>query len=221
MKKHEKRLLIKLLMCSIYLVIITILFVASFKLFQEKKTILPFSKITTVEEYSYIKISKMSEKFAEAENKDIGFHFVIEEESSGLWRTYVIAINEKDYNKYKEIIDYSYERIKEKPKVKKVYGYPVIVNEKIKDLAIKNIKNFVPKENKVKITEKNYEKYLTNSYLDTTKSKKDNLSILLLISLFLLFIVIVLFIITIFDKEKIIEVIDKEIKNNKKKVKVK
>lgn len=219
-KKKERKLLIKLLICSIYLVIITILFVCSYRLFQEKKEILPFREIESVEEYSYIDISKMSEKFAYYKDTNVGIHFVIEEEDTGLWHTYLIAINENDYDRYKNVIDYTYERIKEKPPKVRVYGYPVIIDNKIKELAIKNIPNFVPKENEVKITNENYEKYLTNSYLDTTKKHEDNLSVLLLISLMLLFIMIALLIITIFDNGKTVDNIDKRILKAKKKLKL-
>ena len=219
-KKQERHLILKLFVSAIYLVIITILFVASFKLFKEKKEILPFREIDNVEEYTYIDISKMSEKFAYFKETNVGIHFVIEEEDTGLWHTYLIAINENDYNRYKNIIDYTYERIKEKPEPIRVYGYPVIIDDKIKELAIKNIPNFVPKENEVKITKDNYEKYLTNSYLDTTKEKEDDLSILLIGSLLLLFIVIALFIITIFDKGNMTDNFDREIKRIKKKLKL-
>lgn len=219
-KKQERHLILKLFVSAIYLVIITILFVASFRLFKEKKEILPFREIDNVEEYTYIDVSKMSEKFAYFEENNIGIHFVIEKEDTGLWHTYLIAINENEYDKYKNIIDYTYERIKEKPDPIRVYGYPTIADDKLKDLAVKNIVNFVPKENEVKITRENYENYLTNSYLDTTKEQEDDLSILLIISLLLLFIMIALFIITIFDKGHMTDNFDREVKRIKKKLKL-
>ena len=161
-----------------------------------------------VEDYTYITIYRMSEKFAYYESANVGIHFVIEKEDTGQWHTYLIAINEDDYNDYKKIIDYSYERTKVEPKPKKVYGYPVIVNDELKKLAIKNIENFVPAENEVKISEDNYETYLTNSYLDTTRSKENHFSILLFSSLLLLLIVFVLLIATIFNKDKIVDKVD-------------
>ena len=45
----------------------------------------------------------MSEKFAYYEEENIGIHFVIETEETGEWRTYLIAINESDYDRYKDI----------------------------------------------------------------------------------------------------------------------
>ena len=210
-KTKENRLVIKLIMCSVYLVIITILFVCSYKLFEDKKLILPFGKTDSVETYSYINISKMSEKFAYYKDSNIGIHFVTEKEDTGRWHTYLIAINEKEYDKYKEIIEYTYDKTKPQPKPLKVYGFPTIVNDEIKSLAIKNIKYFTPEENEVVITKDNYEKYLTNSYLDTTKVKKDKFSSTLFISLLLLVTTIILFFLTIIDKDKIVDKIEEEL----------
>ncbi len=218
-KINEKRLVIKMLVCIVYLAIITILFVGSYQLFQEKKNVVPWDEVENVDERTYIEISKMSEKFAYYPESNVGIHFAIEKESTGLWHTYIIAIDESDYDKYKAIIDYSYERTTEVPETIRAYGYPVITNNEIKNLAIKNIPNFVPAENEVKITEENYETYLTNSYLDTTKGQKDRFNIILCASLMLLFIVIVLLIITIFDKDKLVDNIDEKIEEEIKKTK--
>ena len=136
----EKRFAIKMFMCLVYLIIITILFVCSYRIFEQKKNIVSWSNVETVEDYTYITINKMSEKFAYYQDTNIGIHFVIEKEDTGLWHTYLIAINENDYNKYKAIIDYTYERTTEIPEPIKVYGYPVITNNELKNLAIKNIK---------------------------------------------------------------------------------
>lgn len=210
-KMNEKRLAIKMFMCLIYLVVITILLVCSYRIFEEKKNIVPWSDVENVEDYTYMTIYRMSEKFAYYEEENIGIHFIIEKEDTGQWHTYLIAIDEDDYDEYKKIIDYSYERTDKEPKPKKVYGYPVITSKELKALAIKNIENFVPAENEVKITEKNYEAYLTNSYLDTTRSKEDHFSILLFVSLLLLFIVVALIIATIFNKDRIVDKVDHKI----------
>ena len=154
-KMNEKRLAIKMFMCLIYLVVITILLVCSYRIFEEKKNIVPWSDVENVEDYTYMTIYRMSEKFAYYEEENIGIHFIIEKEDTGQWHTYLIAIDEDDYDEYKKIIDYSYERTDKEPKPKKVYGYPVITSKELKALAIKNIENFVPAENEVKITEKN------------------------------------------------------------------
>lgn len=212
-KVNEKRLVIKMVMCLVYLVIITILFVCSYSLFREKQSIPSWSEVENVEDYTYMTIYKMSEKFAYYKETNIGIHFIIEKEETGLWHTYLIAINEDDYNDYADIIDYTYERTDKIPKPKRVYGYPVITSEELKQLAIKNIENFVPAENEVKITDNNYDAYLTNSYLDTTRSKEDRFSTLLFISLVLLFIVIALFIMTLFNKDKIVDKVDHKFNN--------
>lgn len=203
-KEREKRITIKMFLCIIYLVVITILFVCSYKLFQGKYDAKAWGEVESVDEYAYIEVSRMSEKFAYFEEEKLGIHFVIEKEDTGEWHTYLIGINEDEYAKYKNIIDYTYERTDIEPQPVKVYGYPEIIKDDLKDLAIKNINNFVPAENEVEITKENFETYLTNSYLNTTKEKVDYFSGILFITLILLFIMIGLFIFTIFDKDKII-----------------
>ena len=201
-EKTEKKLTIKLFLCIIYLIVITILFVSSYQLFQAKYNAKPWGEVESVDEYSYIKVSRMSEKFAYYEEENIGIHFVIEKEETGIWHTYLIAINEDDYGEYKAIIDYTYERTTEEPKPKKVYGYPEIIKDDLKTLAIKNIVNFIPKENEITITADNFETYITNSYLDTTKEKQDYFSYILFVTLILLFVMVALFVFTIFDRKK-------------------
>lgn len=173
----------------------------------------------SVDEYTYIEISEMSERFAYFKESKKQVHFVIEKEDTGLWHTYLICINENDYNKYKDIIDYTYKRTEIKPEQIKVYGYPVIINDELKQLAIDNIVNFVPAENEVVITKDNFNDYLTNSYLDTTIARKDNFNIILLIILLILFVMIFLFVYTIFSKDKVVDGVDEVVKDIKKKLK--
>lgn len=210
-KINIKRFTIKFLLCIVYLIIITLLTVCSYRLFEQKKEITPWNEVTSVDEYTYIEISKMSEKFAYYENENIGLHFVIEEKETGQWFTYVIAIDEDNYKYYKDIIDYSYERTTKEPDKIKVYGYPSIMNDDLKEMIIKNIKKFLPSNNEVNITKENIEEYLTNSYLDTTIKRKDNFSAILFISLLLLFVMIILLIFTIFDKDKIVDNIESKV----------
>ena len=47
----------------------------------------------------------MSEKFAYYAEEKLGIHFVIEKEDTGEWHTYLVGINEDEYDKYKNIID--------------------------------------------------------------------------------------------------------------------
>ena len=88
---NEKRLAVKLALCIIYLIIITILFVCSYNLFNEENKILSWSEVENVEDYTYMEISKMSEIFAYYKEANIGIHFVIEKEDTGQWHTYLIA----------------------------------------------------------------------------------------------------------------------------------
>lgn len=199
----EKRFAIKLILCSAYLIVITILSVCSYKIYTEKQAVKSWSEVSSPEEYAYIKVSKMSEKFAYYSTSKKSIHFVIEQEETGAWYTYLIAIKDSDYSKFEDIIDYTYERTDKVPKPVKVYGYPVVINDELKQLAIKNIVNFLPVENEIVITEENFNEYLTNSYLDTTIEREEDFSSVLFVSLLMLFIMIVLFFITIFDKEKI------------------
>ncbi len=199
-RKKEKRIALKMLLCLIYLIAMTVLFVCSYTIYQEKKKLTPWDEVEKTNEYTYMDIYKMSEKFAYNKDSNIGIHFVIVKEATGLWHTYLIAINENNYNKYKGLIDYTYERIQIEPPPMRIYGYPAITTNDMKTLAIKNIGNFLPAENEVQITEENYKKYLTNSYLDTTKTKKESFSLILCISFGLIFVVFALFIMTIFDK---------------------
>ncbi len=75
----------------------------------------------------------------------------------------------------------------------------------MKNLALKNIVNFIPAENEIEITAENFEEYLTTTYLDTTREKEEKFSVFLSLSFLLLFIVIVLLLLTIFDKGKIVD----------------
>ena len=61
-KLNEKRLAIKLIMCLVYVIIITVLFVCSYQLYEEKKNIVPWAEVENVEDYTYVTIYKMSEK---------------------------------------------------------------------------------------------------------------------------------------------------------------
>lgn len=219
-KYNSKRLTIKLLLCLIYTIIITVLFVCAYKIYEEKTSIKKWDEVESVEDYTYIKVNKMSEMFAFYEEANIGFHFVIEKEETGQWHTYVIAINEDDYDKYKDIIDYTYERTDKIPKAKKVYGYPVITTDDIKTLAIKNIPNFVPAENEIVISEENYETYLTNSYLDTTKERVDVFNYYLFAVLLLLGTIIFLLVMTVLNKDRLVDKVDEKLLEELKKSKI-
>lgn len=213
-KINYKRIVIKLLLSFIYLSIIGILFYSAFTIFTEEKKIVKWREVEKTNQYTYLEITQMSEAFAKIGNKQI--HFVMEKETSGAWYTYLIAINEKDYDKYKDIIDYTYERTTTKPDSMKVYGYPVKITKKMKALAIQNITKFVPVENEIKITEDNFVQYLTDTYLDTTIEKIDSFNYYVVILLLGAFVIFIIFIYTIFEKDK--TKAKTNINNKKKKV---
>ena len=199
-KKREARLAVKIITCLIYLIIITFLSAYSYQLFQKEYKAISWSEAENTSNYAYIDIYKMSEKFAYYSETNVGIHYVINQEKNGLWHTYLIAINEDDYEKYKEIIDYTYERIENKPKAIRVYGYPALASNELKSMAIKNVKKFVPAENQVNITEENYDQYLTNSYLDTTKKKSTSFLLYTILGLLLIVIFLLLKTVVIQDK---------------------
>ena len=217
-KKTEKRVTMKMLLCILYLIVITVLFVCAYSIFKDKEKTIPWDKVTTSDQYAYIDISQMSEKFAYFSDSKKQIHFVIEKEDTGLWHTYLIAINEEDYNQYKDIIDYTYQRTDKVPEKKRVYGYPVIINSDLKRLAINNITNFIPAENEVVITNENFNEYLTNSYLDVTNDKKDSFNFILMIILLMIFIVIVLFILTATSKNEPTDDVKRIVKSIRKRL---
>ncbi len=207
-RKKKLRFIIKILLCFVYLLIGFILVFCAYKLYEKDQEIINWADVENTNQYSYIEISQMSEAFAVIKEDHKQIHFVIEQEKDKSWHTYLVAIKKSDYEKYKNIIDYTYERTKEKPKPLKIYGYPVKISNNIKLLAIKNIKNFVPIENQVVLTKSNFEEYLTDTYLDTTQSKSHNLNYIIIILLLMTFVLLILIIFTILDKDRIVDEVD-------------
>lgn len=205
--KKKFRFAVKISLCIVYILAICILVLCAFKLYQKDQKIVKWKDVETTKQYSYIEISEMSEAFAIINDKK-QIHFVIEQTSTGEWHTYLIAISKKSYKKYKDIIDYTYERNNKKPKKIKVYGYPKAITKNIKQLAKKNINNFIPIENQVVLTNKNFEKYLTNTYLDTTLNKTHSTNYIIVTLLVMAIIIIVLLLFTIMDKDKIVDEVD-------------
>lgn len=218
-KKKKVRVFVKLLLCFIYLVIISVLCFSSFQIYQEEERIVPWNEVEKTNQYSYLEIQEMSEAFAEIPEENKQIHFVIEKETTGQWHTYLIAIRKEDYPKYKNIIDYTYERVDTAPSKIKVYGYPVEISNNIKELAIKNIANFVPIENEVILNNENFEEYLTNTYLDTTLPKTHEFNYFVFILLLVALALFILLIFTIFDKDKLVDEVDNIIEKDLKKQK--
>lgn len=195
-----KSVLIKLFFCLLYMFVIVVLIYSSYSIFKDEDKIVSWKNVEKTNQYAYLEITQMSEAFAQINNKQI--HLVMEKESTGAWHTYLIAIKKEDYNKYKSIIDFTYERTTESPKPIKVYGYPKEIPTNVKALAIKNITKFVPIENQVVINEDNFEKYLTNTYLDTTMEKTHPFNYYVLSLLIMSFIMFIIIIYTIIEKDK-------------------
>lgn len=218
-KRKRLRLVIKTTLSLVYIFIICILCFVSFRLYEQDQKIVKWKDVDKTSQYSYIEISEMSEAFAEIKGEDKTVHFVIEKESTGAWHTYLIAIKKEDYQKYKKLIDHTYERTEEVVDKIKVYGYPVLIPEEIKTLAIKNIENFVPIENQIVLDNENFEQYMTNTYLDTTKEEQHRFNNIILILLLMALVLVILLVFTIFDKDKIVDEVDEIIEKEEKKLK--
>ena len=223
MPKKKLRLYTKIFFCIVYLLVMGILFFSAYKLYMNDKKEVAWDKVISTTNKTSLTISKMSEAFAKIDNKQI--HFVIVEDKNKVYRSYLIAISKKDYKKYKPIIDYSYERIKEKQKPLIVKGYPQIISKKLKELTLKNYKNFLPNDNKVKLSEKNFDKYITNTYLDTTIKKVEKTNYIVITLLVLIVLLFILLLLTLIDRDMIVNkasrALEKEQKQKKKQEKKK
>ncbi len=225
MKKKKKnkpfRFLIKMTLCLIYLVVAFILLYCAFSLYRDDKKPVEWENATNIHDYTYVDIDKMSEKFASVGNKK-DIHFIIdEEEKTGAWHVYLLAISKDDYKKYKKIIDYSYGRVQEVPDSVRVYGYPAIIGRNLKELTIKNYKNFVSFENQVELTLENFNEYLTNTYLDSTKKEEENFNWIVVILMVLVLVLLVLIMVTILDKDRLVDEVDRLVEIEEKKIRKK
>ena len=187
-KKEEKtkksfRLSVKVVFCTIYLIVVFILAYCAFYLYQEQRQPTPWERVRSTQDYTYIDIDKMSEKFARVDD-DKNVHFIIDEEKKGSLHIYLLVIDKSDYAKYKKIIDYS---------------------DDLKELTIKNYKKFVSLENKVELSHENFDEYLTDTYLDTTKEVTYNFNWIVVVLLALDAVLIFLVIITILDKDRLVD----------------
>lgn len=223
MPKKKLRIYIKIFFCIIYLIVIGILFFSAYKLYMNDKKEVSWDKVISTTNKTSLTISKMSEAFAKIKKKQV--HFVIVMDKNKVYRSYLIAISKKDYKKYKPIIDYSYERTKEKVQPLTVKGYPRIISKELKELTLKNYKNFLPNDNSVKLTEKNFDKYITNTYLDTTIHKIEKTNYIVITLLVLIVLLFILLLLTLIDRDMIVnkasKALEKEQKKKKKKAKKK
>lgn len=200
-----KRRLIKTIMCLIYIMVMGVLFLCAYRLYEENNKILSWNKIQKTEDYTYMDIIKMSPKFADSRESNIGYHFVTLERKE--WSTYIIAINENEIETYKAMIEYSTGKTEKKPDEIRIYGYPSIIEDDIKEIALSKIVEFIPETS---IQEDEYESYFTNCYLDTTKEQRKEFNIIIFVILLLSFIVFILLFLTIIDKDKIVDTISEK-----------
>ncbi len=194
MKKKKLRLkktVIFKLVIMAFILVMLILFYASFYIYSNNRKINYFSN---KKDYSYIVINKMSDSFATISNKQL--HFVKDKNNE----LYVIAIYKKDISKYQSIIDYTYGK-KDTSKNKKVYVYPIKNSDAIKNVSIKYINKFLPFDERIDLDLDNYDKYLSKYYLDTTYKTYYKFNYIVFI-LFLLVIIIIFIIISYILKKK-------------------
>jgi len=213
-KVRRYRPIIKLSLSLIYIAVMCILVYSAYRLHENEKRIVHWDSITTTEEYAYLEISEMSESFAKVGNNTI--HFVAETTEEEQWRISLIAIREQDYKVYKNLIDYSYGRIEEKPNSITIYGYAREITPELKELAIKNIEHFLPFERRIELNEDNFQDFLSNVYLDTTIEQADDINPRITILTFMTIVLFILLIFTIFDKDKLVDEVDNLIDINKK-----
>ena len=219
-KKESKkyRTLIKIIVCIIHIVVIAILGFCSFEVYQRGDAAKNFSEIKRENKYVYLDISEMSDAIAKIDKGKKKVHIVIEKTDSGKWYTYLIAIKAKDEKKYKSLIDYSETETNKVPKKIRVYGYTKKINNDIKKKVIKNSTTLSTKKEGNVITNKNFEKYLTDLYLDTTVTKHHEFNYVMLILLLMLVILTITLILVIFDKDKIVDEVDKITEESIKKI---
>ena len=203
--EKDRKISIKLLLAILYLIIIFILFVSAFSIYKDENRIINFNNVKTTEDYSYILVDKLSDKFAYYNDQKIGMYFARAKEPTGTWHAYIVAIKDSDINNYKTLMK------KDNVKTKKIYGYPILINDELKTIALNHINDFLPVENEVKITNDNFTNYLTNSYLDTTTAYKKPFSYSLLLTMLLLLTVIIIMIYKIYEDNKIVKVVSKRI----------
>ena len=206
MKRNKKRIIIKLTLSIIYIMVICILMFSAFRIHEEETETLHWSEVSSIDEYAYLTIGEMSKPFAEIEDKSI--HFVIENKEDETWRISLIAIDQEDSAKFEKIIDYSYERLEERPDPVRVYGYPVAISQSLRELAIENIIYFIPYERRFELNEDNFEEYFSNVYLDTTIEEKEELNPIISLLVAMTIILVLLLIFTIFNKDRLVDEVD-------------
>lgn len=120
-----------------------------------------------VAEYSesrqFVEFEMISYPFASFELNDTqGLYFVFDEDMC----TYIVCMNNNRLEEeFAEIYEYTFSDTVEAPKVGRVEGYSMEIDEEIRDIAIEEF-NYMWGEEIA--TEQNFEEYFGNYYLDTT-----------------------------------------------------
>ncbi len=219
-KNNSYRPLIKMIVCIIHIIVIVILAFCSFRIYQSSDKVVNFSDTESVDKYVYLDVSEMSKKVAEIDNGKKQLHFVIEKLNNGKWYTYLTAINKDDVKKFKSMIEYSETSTDKVPKKIRIYGYKRKITSDIKNKALKNADTFFSNEKKKGLSNNNFEKYFTNYYLDSTVKKHHSFNYFMLILMLMLVVLFITLILVIFDKDKLVDEVDKIAEESlKKKIK--
>ncbi len=191
--KLRKNVLSKIIIFLILVSIMILLFFASYYIYTNSRKDIVYKK--NVYQYSYLVIDEMSDSFAIVDNKEL--HFVKSKNN-----IYIVAIDGRDKEKYTGIIDYTYGKTKD-VKQTKIYGYPIKVNTKIQNLAVKYINDFLSYEDKIDIDINNYSKYFPDTYLDTTIHEFYKFNYIVFFLLLLVLFILILFVYHFFLKRRI------------------
>lgn len=194
-RKLKRSIIKKFFIFLIFTVILCFLFYMTYYIYMEMRAISKYNK--KVQEYSYLEIEKMSDKFAEIENKE--FHFVRDKYNV----IYIISIDNNKLDKYENMIEYTYGK-REKVDSIKLYGLPVRVSQELKQLIINNINKFLSFNEQMDITVENYEEYLPITFLDTTIKEQYKFNYVVFL-LFLIFSILFLLLIKLLFFKKLDE----------------
>lgn len=208
-KRNGYRTLIKLVVCVIHIVVIMILGFCSFRVYKSGDKPIHLSNVEKDTQYSYLDVFEMSKKITNI-GKDKQLHFVIEKTENDKWYTYLVAIEKKDENKFKDMIAYTEQETDKVPEKIRLYGYPVKINDEIKKETIKKSSDFLgSSKEKSNLSSENFEQYLTSYYLDSTVAQHHEFNYIMLILALMIVVLLITLILVIFDRDKLVDEVDK------------
>ncbi len=169
-KLKLKKKVITFLVALMFLIISFIMFHFAYYIYYNSRKI---NYYNGKQEYSYITPTYITKPIAEY--KDGKFYLVTDKNNS----IFCVYIKNKKINKI------------EKNK-KNIYGYPVEIDDNLKNIIIKDYNKTLSLDEKVNINEKNYYKYTTKYYLDSSVNTvyKFNYIVFILMLLFIIFLFI-------------------------------